>query len=102
MPNTPSQRTTRSGSNAQNTTVHDVKVLIESCKSDIRETVDSKMDKLNTAIESILNRVSDLERDNVRLKVRISQLERQQEASQGVERREGGGELTEDELLREL
>ena len=60
--NTPKQqRVTRSNSNPSNTTLDDIKNIIESSKTEILSFVKSENEKLLSLIASLSKRVDDLE-----------------------------------------
>lgn len=75
MPQTPCNRITRSGSNASNITLSDIKTLIESSKSEILSGVKSEIERLTTTIQSLINRVEALETKNFILEDRCNQIE---------------------------
>lgn len=75
MPHTPSNRTTRSGSNASNITLSDIKTLIENSKSEILLGVKTEVERLTTTIHSLINRVEALETKNTELEERCKQIE---------------------------
>ena len=77
MPTTPSQRSTRSGSNASNITLHDIKVLIESSKTEILTTLKNEVEKLNDVVSSLTVKVDLLAVKNAELENRCQKLEDQ-------------------------
>jgi len=84
MPNTPAQRSTRSGSNAQSFTLNDIKALIDSSKSDVTNSVKLEMEKLRDMITPLLIRIGKLEEQNQTLQSRINQLEEKQDKTTTV------------------
>jgi archaellum component FlaC len=75
MPNTPTQRSTRSGSNAQAISLNDIKTLIESTKNETLEKVKEEIAKLHSIISPFLKKIEELEKVNEQLVKRISILE---------------------------
>ena len=74
MPNTPSFRNTRSGSNSSAVNLNDIKVLIENSKSEILNAVKHEVEKINDAFGPLLIRVEELEKRNERLESEIQQM----------------------------
>ena len=80
MVNTPSQRQTRSGSNSNsNISLNDIKTLIESCKLDILDSMKSQIAKVSDMFPPLINRISELEKENEKLSSRTADLESKQE-----------------------
>lgn len=75
MPNTPSQRTTRSNSNTTNFTLQDIKTLIDNSKAEILKALTSEIDKLHALVGSLATRVEDLRRQNANIEARCQALE---------------------------
>lgn len=75
MPNSPSQRSTRSGSNANALTLQDIKALIETSKKEILDGFKQEIDKLNKNISLLQTRVDKLDATNVLLASRCQTLE---------------------------
>ena len=61
MPTTPSQRTTRSNSNSASINLNDIKTLIENSKTELLNTFNVELTKLNNNISTILKRIDILE-----------------------------------------
>ena len=75
MANTPNYRKTRSGSNASGLTLADIKTLIESSKSEILIGVKKEIEKMTGIIESLSNRVAQLEMSNDVLQMKLKHIE---------------------------
>ena len=75
MPATPTQRNTRSNSNAQNITLQDIKTLIENSKTEILLAVNCKVDKLSETIGSLVNCVENLKERQEQLEQKCRILE---------------------------
>lgn len=73
MPSTPAQRTTRSNSNTQTLTFADVKTLIDKCKSELKSSLDEKLDKLGSMMETLISRVEVLEKNYETLLVKMNE-----------------------------
>lgn len=79
MPLTPSQRTTRSGSNGSNINLTDIKNLIESSREEILKSVKSEMAKYNEMMQSVLTKVEEITQENSFLTSKVKDLETQVE-----------------------
>ena len=75
MPNTPSQRSTRSGSNASQVSLNDIKILIETSKTEVVNLVKKENAKLENLIITLSKRLDDLETKNSFLESRCKILE---------------------------
>lgn len=77
MPNTPSQRTTRSSSNPSNSNfLSEVKLWIESSEAKIVSTLRDDLTKISGLLESLSKRVEDVELKNAALESRCATLEK--------------------------
>lgn len=76
MPNsgTPSQRSTRSGSNAQNINLNDIKSLIQTANSELTSIIEKKIDKIYNLLGTTLKRVEELEKRNKQLESDLQRL----------------------------
>lgn len=75
MPHTPTQRTTRSGSNASSITLSDIKTLIDSSNAEILKTVKVELQKYGEKFQSLFTRIEELMKQNEQLTSRIEELE---------------------------
>ena len=76
MPNSPNQRNTRSNSNPNlQITLSDIKTLIEKSTQDMLEMVSEKMDKQTKLIDSLLQRLDEITKENKSLKKSYESLE---------------------------
>ena len=92
MPNTPSQRTTRSNSNTQNITLHDIKTLIENSKTEIVTSISCEIVKLKDTIGSLVTRIESIEKHQHELEARCKLLEE----------KANKGRLEREEMLNEV
>ena len=98
MPNTPIQRSTRSGSNASAISLSDIKELIETSKSEILDAVKQENDKLRKMIKSLNQRLTEMECANSFLVEKSRSLEKRcDEYERSLERRA----LSDEDLMRE-
>lgn len=76
MPNTPSQRQTRSNSNPNPTiTLSDIKTLIETALNKKMDPLEKKLDKLTDSINVIFTRMDEIERKYSELENRCREIE---------------------------
>ena len=74
MPHTPSQRTTRSNSNPSTTiTLMDIKLLIESTKTELLGKLSQEVDKLSGMLATLLHRVDDLDKKTYEIEKHCSE-----------------------------
>jgi hypothetical protein len=77
MPQTPVQRSTRSGSNASSLNLNDIKALIESSQADFLKSVKAEMLKYGEMFQSLLHKFDEMVKQNGELVSRVSELEGQ-------------------------
>ena len=100
MPHTPSQRTTRSNSNAQNFTLQDIKTLVENAKTEILHAVETKIGKLNDKFESLMKHVEYLSDKQTQLELKCQSLE--EKVGQEITHQEKMNKNKEEEIVREI
>ena len=100
MPNSPNHRSTRSGSNASAVSLNDIKVLIESSKTEILDAVKQENDQLRSMIATLTQRLIEMESVNRDLLKKTQSLE---EKYKNLESRLQGreGASSDEELIRE-
>lgn len=75
MPHTPSQRTTRSGSNASALTLSDIKSLIDSSQAEILKSVKAEISKYGEMFDTVFTRFDEMVKRNEMLTLRVRELE---------------------------
>ena len=80
MPQTPSQRVTRSGSNTSSLTLNDVKVLIEASQAETVKSFKKEMAIHGEMLQTLLSKVDELTKQNERLALKVADLEDKVEA----------------------
>jgi len=88
MPHTPSQRTTRSGSNASSLNLNDVKTLIENSQAEIVKSLKKEMALHGEMLQTLLSKIDDLTKQNERLALRVADLENRVETLSSNQREE--------------
>ena len=100
MPNTPTQRTTRSGSNTSSISLNDMKSLLDNMKNDISTVVKEKNDNLESLIVSLNKRLDNLEKQNSTLLAKCQALE--EKCKTYDKRIEKGDAASQEDVTREV
>lgn len=100
MPFTPTQRTTRSGSNTSSVNLNDIKALIESSREDT-QSLKVEIEKFGKMFELVFKRLDDALKQNEALTSRVKELEDTVKNLSG-QSNEGAGSLHNDDVIGEM
>lgn len=101
MPLTPTQRTTRSGSNSSTVNLNDIKILIENSREDILTSVKVEVEKNGQMFDAIFKRLDDALKQNEVLMNRVKELEDTVKGLEALSHQKSAAVLSED-ALREV